>query len=239
MSENPPARPARQHPKRSQALIGLILAVLGFALVVQLRTTQQSSRFASARQEDLVRILGELNARGERLRAEIEELEQTRDRLTGGAGQDAAALEETRRRRDVLRVLAGTVAATGPGIELVIDDPQGSVTADVLLDTMQELRDAGAEALQVGDVRLTAGSWFSDSGTGILADGRPLRAPYVFKAIGDPHTLEDAMAIPGGVVDSVGARDGAGTRIEARDRLVVDALRPLSTPRYARAAAED
>ena len=230
--------PRRRLSVRSQALIGVILAVLGFALVAQLRTSRDSARFASARHEDLVRILADLNARGERLRAEIEDLERTRDRLAGGAGQEAAALAESRRRRDVLRILAGTVAATGPGIELTINDPRHSVTADVLLDAMQELRDAGAEALQVNDVRLTASSWFTDSGATVLADAKPLRAPYVFKAIGDPHTLADAMEIPGGVIDSVGARSGATTQIVERDRLVVDALRPLSTPRYARAASD-
>lgn len=226
------------HPPRSQLLIGVILAVLGFALVVQLRAADDESRFASARQEDLVRILEDLTARGERLRAEIAELERTHDRLTGGAGQDAAALDEIRRRRDVLRILAGTVAATGPGIELTINDPEHAVTADVLLDVTQELRDAGAEAIQVNDVRLTASSWFTDAGSGILADAKPLRAPYVFRAIGDAHTLADAMEIPGGVIDSVRARSGASTAIVQRDRVVVDALRPLSTPRYARAAGD-
>ena len=226
-----------RHPRRSQVLIGLILAVLGFALVVQLRTTQQTSGFASARQEDLVRILDDLNARGERLRAEIGELQRTRDRLTGGAGQDAAAIEESRRRQEVLRILAGTVAAAGPGVEVTITDPEHSVTADVLLDTMQELRDAGAEAMQVNDVRLTASSWFTDSGPGVVADGTPLRAPYVFRAIGDPHTLADAMTIPGGVADSVTARSGAAADVVERTRVVVDALRPLSAPRYARAAS--
>jgi uncharacterized protein YlxW (UPF0749 family) len=223
--------------RRGQLLIGLTLAVLGFALVVQLRTTQQTSRFASARQEDLVRIIDDLTSRGDRLRAEVEELQRTKDRLTGGAGQDAAALEESRRRQDVLRILAGTVAAAGPGVEVTITDPEHAVTSDVLLDTMQELRDAGAEAMQVNGVRLTASSWFTDSGATVLADGRPLRAPYVFRAIGDPHTMSDAMAIPGGVVDAVTGRSGADARIEQLDRVVVDALRPLSAPRYARAAA--
>jgi uncharacterized protein YlxW (UPF0749 family) len=225
------------HSRRSQALIGLILAVLGFALVTQLRTTKQSSRFASARQEDLVRILDDLTARGERLRVEIQDLERTRDRLNGTDGQDAAALAESRRRQDVLRILAGTVAATGPGVEVTIKDPERSVTSDVLLNTMQELRDAGAEALQVNDVRLTASSWFSDSGGAVLADGIRLRAPYVFTAIGDPHTLADAMAIPGGVVDVVTGRSGASTAVVERAKVTVGALRPLSAPRYARAAA--
>jgi hypothetical protein len=46
------------------------------------------------------------------------------------------------------------------------------------------------------------------------------------------------MEIPGGVIDSVAARSGASTEIVQRDRVVVDALRPLSTPRYARAASD-
>jgi uncharacterized protein YlxW (UPF0749 family) len=226
-----------RHATRSQVLIGLILAILGFALVTQLRATKQSPKFASARQEDLVRILDDLTSRGERLRAEIQDLERTRDRLSGGAGQDAAALAESRRRQDVLRILAGTVAAAGPGVVVTIKDPEHTITSDVLLDTMQELRDAGAEALQVNDVRLTAASWFSDSGPTVVADGRPLRAPYVFTAIGDPHTLADAMAIPGGVIDSVTGRSGASTDVAERSRVVVDALRALSAPRYARAAS--
>jgi uncharacterized protein YlxW (UPF0749 family) len=226
-----------RHATRSQVLIGVILAVLGFALVTQLRAAQHSERFASARQEDLVRILDDLTARGERLRTEIQDLERTRERLSGGAGQDAAALAESRRRQDVLRILAGTVAAAGPGVVVTIKDPEHAVTSDVLLDTMQELRDAGAEALQVNDVRLTAASWFSDADDAVVADGATLRAPYVFTAIGDPHTLADAMAIPGGVVDSVSGRSGATTDVVERSRVVVDALRALSTPRYARAAS--
>lgn len=223
--------------RRGQALIGLIAAVLGFALVVQLRQTQQTSRFASARQEDLVRILDDLSARGERLRQEIEDLERTRDRLTGGAGQSAAALAESRRRQDVLRILAGTVAAAGPGIEFTIRDPERAVTSEVLLNTMQELRDAGAEAMQVNGVRLVGSSWFTDSRDGIVADGKPLRAPYVFRAIGDPHTLADALGIPGGVLDQVAGRGGASADVGEHTRVVVDALRPLSAPRYARAAS--
>jgi uncharacterized protein YlxW (UPF0749 family) len=102
---------------------------------------------------------------------------------------------------------------------------------------MQELRDAGAEALQVNGVRLTASSWFSDGPDGVLVDGETVRAPYVFRAIGDAHTLADAMEIPGGVIDSVSTRDGASTEVAERPRVVVDALRVLSTPRYARAAS--
>jgi uncharacterized protein YlxW (UPF0749 family) len=223
--------------RRGQISVGLLAAILGFGLAVQLRSTHQTSGFASARQEDLVRILDDLSARGERLRQEIEELEDVRDRLTGGAGQSAAALAESRRRQDVLRILAGTVAASGPGIEFTIRDPERSVTSEVLLNTVQELRDAGAEALQVNGVRLVGSSWFTDTRDGILSDGKPLGAPFVFRAIGDPHTLSAALRIPGGVLDQIAGRSGATADTRELDRVVVDALRPLSAPRYARAAS--
>jgi uncharacterized protein YlxW (UPF0749 family) len=222
---------------RSQLLAGLLAGLLGFALVVQVRTTQRTSGLSAARQEDLVRILDDLTARSDRLRAEIADLERTRDKLTSGVGQDAAALEEARRREEVLAILAGTAAARGPGIVLTITDPDRSVTAEVLLDALQELRDAGAEAVQVGDVRLVASSYFTDAEGGVVVDGRLLSPPYRFVAVGDTHTLADAMTIPGGVIDVVAAKTNARAIVERRDAVVVDALRPLSEPRYARPAA--
>ncbi len=221
---------------RSQLLVALLAGLLGFALVVQVRSAQQGSGLAGARQEDLVRILDDLTARSDRLRAEIADLERARDRLTSGVGQDAAALEESRRRADVLAILAGTAAARGPGVVVTVTDPERSVAADVLVDVLQELRDAGAEALQVNGVRLVASSYFADRAGGVVADGTALSPPYRFVAIGDPHTLADAMAIPGGVLDLVASKAGARAAVERRDSLVVDALRALSTPRYARPA---
>jgi uncharacterized protein YlxW (UPF0749 family) len=222
-----------RHPLRSQALIGLTLAVLGFAFVVQLRTTHESTRFASARQEDLVRILDDLNGRGERLRLEIEDLERTRDRLTGGAGQDEAALQESRRRRDVLRILAGTVAASGPGIEVTITDPEHAVTADVLLDAMQELRDAGAEAVQINGVRVVADTWFADTDGGVEVSGTRVSPPYSVTALGDAATMASAMDIPGGVNESVRS-DGGDTTVRQAKALSVTALHTVEEPRYAR-----
>ena len=71
-----------------------------------------------------------------------------------------AALAETQRRAKVLGILAGTLPATGPGVVVAITDPQGKVRANVVLTVVQELRDAGAEALQIeggGGARRRAG----------------------------------------------------------------------------------
>jgi uncharacterized protein YlxW (UPF0749 family) len=220
--------------RRGQVLVGLMAAILGFALAVQLRSSHQTSGFASARQEDLVRILDDLSARGERLRQEIEDLEHTRDRLTGGAGQSEAALAESRRRQDVLRILAGTVAAAGPGIEFTIRDPERSVTSEVLLNTVQELRDAGAEAIAVnGTARVVAQTYFLDDEGAIVIGGREVKRPFVIEAIGDPDTMSEAVRFRGGLLDRVANVGGKATVVE-RDKVTITALADVKGPEYAR-----
>ncbi|HVE64923.1 MAG TPA: DUF881 domain-containing protein [Mycobacteriales bacterium] len=221
-------------PTRSTLLVGLLAGILGFALVIQVRSRQEVDTFAGARQEDLAEILDDLNAREERLRLDIDELERTRDRLTGSAGRDEVALVEARRRAEVLGILAGTLPATGPGLRLTIEDPAGTVTAEVLLDAIQELRDAGAEAMMLNGVRLVASSFVVGDGEGVAVDGTAITAPYRFVAIGAASTLAAAMEIPGGVVDVVASLTDARVVVDPRPSVLVDALRTLRPPVYAR-----
>ncbi|HVE98445.1 MAG TPA: DUF881 domain-containing protein, partial [Mycobacteriales bacterium] len=190
--------------------------------------------FPAARQEDLVRILDDLSAREDRLRLEIDALERTRDRLSGDVGQESVALDEARRRAEMLGILAGTLPAAGPGLRLTIEDPAGTVTAEVLLDAIQELRDAGAEAMMLNGVRIVASSHLVREGRGVALDGTTLTAPYRFTVVGESQTLAEAMGIPGGVVDVVASLADARVVVDPRPRVVVDALRQLRPPVYAR-----
>jgi uncharacterized protein YlxW (UPF0749 family) len=219
-----------------KAVVAALVALLGFALATQVRTAGRSEAgLATARQEDLVRILDDLSARSQRLRSELADLQDTKARLTSGTDRRAAALDEARRRAPTHAVLAGTSAATGPGIVLSVSDPHGSVHADVLLDALEELRDAGAEAIQLGTVRVVASTYLIDRADGgLIVDGQALQAPYRFLVIGDPRTLAAALDIPGGVLDSVERNDGASATVEQRSVVRVSALRPVTTPRYAR-----
>lgn len=228
----------RPRVRRVDLLVALLLAALGFAAAVQVRSTRVDGVLASARQEDLVQILDDLSGRSDRLRAEVTELSAARQRLTTEG--DEAALEEARRRTQLLGVLAGTVPAQGPGITLTVADPERGVRAEVLLDALEELRAAGAEAVQLGGtggavVRVVASTALLDEPGGVRVDDVLLTPPYVFTVLGEPGTLASAMGIPGGVVDNVARVDGTA-RVEESDALVVGALRALSPPRYARPA---
>lgn len=221
---------------RSRLLVAALCALLGFGLALQVRSTDSAPGLGSARQEDLVRILDDLSARSDRLRSQITALQATRDRISAGSGGSAAALTEARRRVATLGILAGTLPATGTGITLTVTDPGKGVRADVLLDAVEELRDAGAEAIQLGPIRVVAATYLLDVPGGVDVSGTTLRAPYRFVVIGDPQTLSAALQIPGGVVDTVRSVRGAAARIGTAGQVRVTALRPLPRPRYARPA---
>jgi uncharacterized protein YlxW (UPF0749 family) len=210
--------------------------VLAFAVVAQAHTTSRGGGVSAARTQDLLTILADLQGRADRLRSQVSDLQLTQAKLAGGSAGTQAALEEARARAQTLGILTGTVAARGPGVVLTVSDPRATVHADVLLDAVEELRDAGAEALQLSGVRVVASTALVDVGGGIAVDGKRLRAPYRLVAIGDPRTLASALGIPGGVQDTVAAQAGAKATVTSSPSLTVTALRPLTTPRYARPA---
>ncbi|MTD16570.1 DUF881 domain-containing protein [Nakamurella sp. YIM 132087] len=213
--------------------IAVLCALLGFAVVVQVQQTNSGDALASARPDDLVQILDGLQRREDELTAEIGELQDTLRGLQAGGADSAAALAEAERQERVLGILTGTLPADGPGVRIVIDDPSGGVPPEVLLAALEELRNAGAEAYQFGDVRIGVDSAFTGTAGAIVLDGTPLTAPYTVLAIGDPPTLAAALAIPGGVLDTV-RRAGGSMTTEQLDDVTIAALRPPRTLQYAR-----
>jgi uncharacterized protein YlxW (UPF0749 family) len=177
------------------------------------------------KEERLALIARNEGQREARLEAENLRLENARETLLGG--DEYAALNEAKRRADALGVLAGSETVVGSGIEIGIS---GNLSAATLIDAIQELRDAGAIAIQISDrglaVRLVASSWFADSDSGITVSGTALQVPITISVIGDPSVLGPAMEIPGGLVDTVGSGGGV-TTISESDNVDISAIVPL------------
>ncbi|EEP69823.1 hypothetical protein MCAG_00150 [Micromonospora sp. ATCC 39149] len=227
-SSSGPAAVARRFTSAG-AMIALLLGLLGFTLVVQLRTTSTDPTAAATRQEDLVRIFSDLDSREKRLRQDIEALEESQRQLRSGEQGRQAALEEATRRADELGILAGTLPARGPGLSVRFEAGAKPISAYRVLDAVQELRGAGAEAMQIsgGDgaaVRIIASTYFLDGAGGeLVVDGRRLSGPFTITVIGDPTTMATALKIPGGVAASV-AGDGGNVIVEDREVAEVSAL---------------
>jgi uncharacterized protein YlxW (UPF0749 family) len=220
------------------ALIWFLLALLGFTLVVQLRSSGGDEGLSTMRQEDLVSILSDLELRDSRLQSEINALETSQRQLTSGVAGRQAALDEAEKRGDELGLLAGTLPGRGPGLAIRLDKVRGSA----VLNAVQELRGAGGEVMQIagssgGAVRIVASSYFVDAeGGGIVVDGTRLTGPFLLLVIGAPQTMQTALQIPGGVVASVNSAGGSVT-MEQRGTVEVTALRKATTLQYARPAS--
>lgn len=223
---------------RSGVLIGVLLALLGFAVVAQVKSNDQDDELATARQEDLVQILDDLDSRKERLQREISSLHSQQEQISSGRRGRQAALSSARRRADELGILAGTLPADGPGLSIRLTAGHHPIDAAVVLDAVEELRGAGAEAMQiagagVAPVRVVASTSFVNSGRGLLVGSARLSGPYTVAVIGDPDTMQAALNIPGGVVDTV-RQAGGSVSMQEPDVVHVSAVRKVHTPRYAR-----
>ncbi len=221
---------ARGRVRPTRLAVALLLVLLGFSLAVQVRSVSDDPTLAALGQEDLVRILANLDAHEARLREEIEELEETRRRLSTADQSQQEALAEAQRRADELGILAGTLPAEGPGLVVLLRGGPEAVSGARLLDAVQELRGAGAEAMQIEGangpaVRVVATTYFGDAEGGVVVDGTTLRAPYTLTVIGDPQTLAPALHLPGGVVESVQRGGGTVTVHEQPGGVEVTAVR--------------
>lgn len=220
-------------PSRGQAVVAVLVGVLAFAAVTQVRLANQDDTYANLREGELIQALNGLQAASRQAERDITELESTRDQLRSSSQARTAALEQAQQQLETLAVLAGTVPATGPGIEVTVQDPQGALTLNNLLDGIEELRNAGVEALEINDrVRVIAQTSFEDSADGIRVDGVLLEAPYVIDAIGNPATLAGALEIPDGFTSDV-EEDGGTVVSDQRDRIEVTVTRTPREPRYA------
>jgi uncharacterized protein YlxW (UPF0749 family) len=227
------------HPGRGQILAAIILFLVGTAGAMQIRMNATDDTYASARREDLIQLLDGLSTESRRLESEITQLEQTRSNLRSGADTQRVAQEEAEKHLSELSILAGTAPAEGPGIRMRIADPKTAVDAAVLLDAVEEMRDAGAEVIEVNNtIRVVASTWFGSDEHGLVIDGKPVSRPITFEAIGNPHSLEEAARFRGGIVSEItGPRIGGQVQIEQESSVVIESLHATRENQYARPAS--
>lgn len=225
-----PGRAAVSRSLVLQAATAIACALLGFALVAQLQASENlGERLEIEREEDLAQILADLSSQSDGLQREITDLRLTLLAFQSSAERDDVALKTLRERLNQLRVLSGTARVRGMGVRFVVADPNRQVTQTEMVDTIQELRDAGAEAIAVDDVRLVASSAFITRNGRLLVDGQPMKPPYVISAVGPAETISKALAIPGGAIDALEALPQVEASVQTLRRLTIPA-RPEPVP---------
>jgi uncharacterized protein YlxW (UPF0749 family) len=229
--------------RRGRAVFGalalILCLLLGAAIATQVHQTNSGDSLDTARPADLLVLLDSLRQREATLSTEVAELQSSLNALHASGSSDQAAIQNAQARLAALSILIGTVGATGPGVTVRIEDPGPGVAPQALLDVLDELRAAGAEAIQISDghqaVRTGVDTWIVGAPGALIVDGKTLTPPYSVVAIGDPPTLAAAMNIPGGAVDSV-KRVGGTMSVQQGDKVDITALRQPKPRQYAQPA---
>lgn len=214
----------------------LLCLALGVGIATQVHQTRSGDSLDTARPADLLVLLDSLRQREATLNTEVGELQNTLNSLQASGNSDQAAIQAAQARLAALSVLAGSVGATGPGVTVTIEDPGPGVSPEAMLDVINELRAAGAEAIEINDshqsVRVGVDTWVLGTPGSLIVDTKTLAPPYSILAIGDPPTLAAAMNIPGGAEDSV-KRVGARMSVQQANRVDVTTLRQPKPHQYA------
>ena len=227
-------RRALLRPSRSQLVVAVLLALVGFAAITQVRFNEVDNTYGSLREQDLIDVLNGLAGTSQRAESEIARLQRTRDDLQSSTGAREAALAQAQEDAQTLAIMAGLVPVTGPGIRVTITEGDAAINAETVVDMIQELRTAGAEAIQInGEVRVVASTSFADGVGGIMVDDKLVTSPYVVDAIGESHVMaESGIDFPEGPRDQF-EHVGATVEVDELASLDIESVVQPTRPDYA------
>lgn len=218
-------------PRGLHVVMLIIFMILGFALATQVRA-QRSDPLEGLSEQDLVTLLDELGTQEQNLRGRRGELSEELANLQSAASEADAREQASAKAALQAQIAAGTVAVHGPGVSVTVVDPGSNLSPTQFVMTLGELRNAGAEAIDLNGVRLTTRSAFTGQAGAIVVDGIPISAPYTWTVIGDSQTISTALEIQAGSASQMRAK-GATVTISQTDDVTIDSL---ATPRPAQYA---
>ena len=175
---------------------------LGLLVVVQLRTQTTDSGLQNKSAQDLTGLVGNLNTQNDRLRAEITGLQTQLDELRSDHSLGASSIEQIQAELAKIRAWAGLDPIAGKGVTITVS---GEIDATGVNDLLNELRNAGAEAVAVEDIRVVARTTVSGVPGSLDVGGFLLRDPFRIEAVGKPETLLGSLTRAGGIIAQLGA----------------------------------
>lgn len=187
---------------RNQLSIAVVAAILGLLVVVQLRTQSAGTGLDVLSAQELTVLVANLNTRNDQLRAEIATTERELAELQGARARGESSVDQLRRDLARVRAWIGLDPVTGSGMRVTIVGP---IAGSGIQDLLNELRNAGAEALAVEDVRVVAGTVVAGSPGALSVENTALDDPFEISAIGNPATLTGSLTRAGGIVAQLAA----------------------------------
>lgn len=202
--------------------VSVVALIVGwFGSIAWIEDTVNAGRIDSLPENVRDRLLaGKLDAQAElvSLRGEIEKLRAENTTLQNQVAEGGKGSEEINKSLQDTKLFAGLTETEGPGMTIVLRDsrrpvenildPSGGIIHDTdVLKVVNELWNAGAEAVAVNGKRVGPRTNFRCVGSTILVDSIKIATPIRIDVIGDLQTLSGAMNMPGGPLDEIRAVD--------------------------------
>ncbi|MBA3876578.1 MAG: hypothetical protein C0498_06530 [Anaerolinea sp.] len=187
---------------RQRWAITLVAAVLGLLVVAQLRAQGANPGLSNLSAQELTLVIANVNTRNEQLRAEVAALDRQLTSLTEAQSRGESALGQLRSDLAALEAWAGLTAVVGPGVSIRIS---GEIGGEGIEDLLNELRNAGAEAIAVEGVRVVPGTVVYGAPGELSVENTPLPDGFEIRAIGSPQILTGTLTRSGGVIAQLGA----------------------------------
>ncbi|WP_420868210.1 DUF881 domain-containing protein [Bifidobacterium vespertilionis] len=233
----PPLSDLNRNATRSRivtsVLVMLLCALLGFGYMVQMHNTQSS--YESMTEDELRRLFTEASA-------QVSKLEERKTELTAQLNSIKAAADKQEQARLIAQqneqtsgILSGRLPAKGKGVTISIgENANHPIDEATMFHLIEELRNAGAEVIEFGGVRVITSTSIRRSGDDLVCDDQIVSSPYIVKAIGDPSTLQSAIDIAGGVGSTLKLDFGATVSVQQSDEVLISSVRQLPPNKYAK-----
>jgi len=218
----------------AQISLTAVVLLLGLLLVLQLRSQARPTEISSLSAQDLSTLIETLSDRNRQLRAAVADArEQLREyRVAESQGQSALGVSGEDLRR--ITAFGGRGAVQGQGIVVTVD---GQLDAIAVNDLLNELRNAGAEAIAVDAVRITARSVCVQAPLTLQIDGTMIGKQFMIRAVGDPNGLLAALQRPGGIISQLQLFVSATIDVQQSAQVTIPASHLDLAPRIAKPAA--
>jgi uncharacterized protein YlxW (UPF0749 family) len=199
---DPRARSAALNRSNSRLAVAVVAGILGLLAIGQLRGQAGAPGLAALTSTELTQLIANLSAGNDRLRDELGDLTRQEQKLTDARDRGQTTVGDLTTDLDRIRAWAGLTPVTGQGISILITGPIGG---DGVEDILNELRNAGAEAIAVDAVRVVTGTVVAGAPGALSVENDALGSTFEIRAIGSPQILTGTLTRTGGVIAEVTA----------------------------------
>lgn len=191
-------------------IIGFTALILTMVMFTQFKTVTYTdiNAIETMRESELRTELSNIKAKYEEIQTKIDEVDskiyEYRTKINSNEDSRVLLINEV----NEAEMYAGYTEVQGEGISITLSDNDlKAIDSYDIITLINELKIAGAEAIEINGQRVTAYSDIVDVNGNILVNTIRISGPYTIKAIGDKKYLESAITIKGGYYDDMIAND--------------------------------